>query len=483
MASIKRNLFYNILMVVSNIAFPFIVFPYVSRVLGPTGIGESQFVLSFARYFTMIAAIGIPVYGVREITKVRGNPVMLSKVFKELLWLSVFASVACFAIYIIFIVSIDQFHAFIELSWIAGLQILLSFTAIEWFFYGKEQFKVIAVRSVLVKMISTVLIFWFVQTAADVFVYLFISVIAILGLQLWNLVDVVKMIGVSTAPLDMKQHFKPLGFIFATSIFTSVYTAFDTTLLGLMDDTEQVGFYATAIRIAKMGIPLVSSVSIVMIPKVVQSFMDAKFDDKYIQKSFAFIIDLSIPMMFGVFLLAPEWVLLLAGSKFEPAIFALQLLSPLTLLVGLNNLFGTQVLASCGYERLLFYAVLIGTVISLVLSILFIPSLHHVGSAIAMLATEVVVTLVTFFWVRQKMNLTFSIAKVLQVFTACLPFTVIIYGIRMMELSLAFMLVNSVLACVCWYSIVQVYGFKNQLWIGFMLRVLQFVGIRKDAIQ
>lgn len=481
MASIKRNLFYNLLMVVSNIAFPFIVFPYVSRVLGPVGIGESQFVLSFARYFTMIAAIGIPIYGVREITKVRNTPHELSKLFKELLWLSVVASVVCFGVYVLLIISVSQFQALITLSWIAGLQILLSFTAVEWFFYGNEQFKTIAIRSVLIKVISVVCVFGFVQTADDVPMYLLISVCGILGFQFWNLVDIIKKIGVNTNPLNLKQHLKPLLFIFATSVFTSVYTAFDTTLLGLMDNTEQVGFYATAIRIAKMGIPLVSSVSIVVIPRVVQSFMDDKRDDSYLQKSFAFIIDLSIPMMFGIFLLAPEWVLLLAGHQFEPAILALQLLSPLTLLVGLNNLFGTQVLASCGYERLLFYAVVIGTFVSLAISIVCIPLLHHIGSAIAMLVTETVVTLITYFWVRTKMNITFSMLKMVQVFLLCLPFVVIIYVVRMMELSLVFTLINSVLACVCWYSLFQVYGFKNKLWIGFMVRALQFAGIQKDA--
>ena len=69
MASIKKNFAYNILLAVSQVFFPLVTFPYVTRVLGPESLGIVSFVDSFAGYFILIAALGIPVYGVREIAK------------------------------------------------------------------------------------------------------------------------------------------------------------------------------------------------------------------------------------------------------------------------------------------------------------------------------------------------------------------------------------------------------------------------------
>jgi O-antigen/teichoic acid export membrane protein len=77
----RKNIIYNILLSLTNILFPLISFIYVARILGPKGIGEVQFVMSFAQYFSIFAAIGIPIYGVREIAKVRDSSAKLSSTF------------------------------------------------------------------------------------------------------------------------------------------------------------------------------------------------------------------------------------------------------------------------------------------------------------------------------------------------------------------------------------------------------------------
>ena len=41
--SIKINAILNVLLTLSNIVFPLITFPYISRVLNPTGVGVTSF--------------------------------------------------------------------------------------------------------------------------------------------------------------------------------------------------------------------------------------------------------------------------------------------------------------------------------------------------------------------------------------------------------------------------------------------------------
>ena len=57
MASLKKNIFWNSVRVGSNLVFPLVTFPYVSRVLGPDTIGLFNYVTAIAAYFTLFASL------------------------------------------------------------------------------------------------------------------------------------------------------------------------------------------------------------------------------------------------------------------------------------------------------------------------------------------------------------------------------------------------------------------------------------------
>ena len=78
--SIKKNFIMNIILTMSNFIFPLITFPYVSRVLLPSGTGKVAFATSVISYFSMFAQLGIPTYGIRACAQVRDDRNKLSKV-------------------------------------------------------------------------------------------------------------------------------------------------------------------------------------------------------------------------------------------------------------------------------------------------------------------------------------------------------------------------------------------------------------------
>ena len=83
--SLKKNFILNVLLTLSTILFPLITFPYVSRVIGPAGVGKVTFATSIISYFSMFAQLGIPTYGIRAVAKVRDDKEKLTKVVQELL--------------------------------------------------------------------------------------------------------------------------------------------------------------------------------------------------------------------------------------------------------------------------------------------------------------------------------------------------------------------------------------------------------------
>mgnify|MGYP001014514563 FL=1 len=56
-----------------SVVFPLITYPYAFRVLHAESIGKVNYALSIIGYFSLIAALGISTYAVREGAKLRKN--------------------------------------------------------------------------------------------------------------------------------------------------------------------------------------------------------------------------------------------------------------------------------------------------------------------------------------------------------------------------------------------------------------------------
>ena len=65
--SISKNYIYNLSYQLLTLVTPFITTPYISRVLGPDGVGTYSYTTSIVAYFILLASLGIANYAQREI--------------------------------------------------------------------------------------------------------------------------------------------------------------------------------------------------------------------------------------------------------------------------------------------------------------------------------------------------------------------------------------------------------------------------------
>src|SRR5690606_17646700 len=128
---------------VSQVLFPVLVLPYVSRVLGPAGMGSIGFVENFTHYFIVLAALGIPIYGVREIAKHKEDGNAHSSFFSEIVIIHSITTIILSIVFVSLIITIKQLYEYRQLFIIGvGIMYVQVFT-MEWFFQGMEQFKLI----------------------------------------------------------------------------------------------------------------------------------------------------------------------------------------------------------------------------------------------------------------------------------------------------------------------------------------------------
>jgi len=461
----KKNYLFNLLLSVANILFPIITFPYVSRTLGPIGVGKVQFITTFASYFSLIAALGIPVYGVREIAKYKGLPDKLSKAFSELFIIYFVTSLFLSIVYLGVVLYMPYFnHDKILYLWSLML-VILGFSSIDWLYAGLEEFKIIAVRSVLVRVVSLVLMFLLIRKASDYYMYLMITIFTTLANNFVNVLLLSKRVKFTLKDLALSRHLKPLLFIFGTTIATSMYTMLDTVLLGFLSDDKSVGLYSAAVKLSKIVIPIVTSLGVILVPRLAKNLAeDNKLEvQSLLDKSFGFISFFSVPIGFGLAILAPELITAFSSKSFIEGTVSMQVLALLPFLIGFGYFYGFQILVPGGKDKELLFSVVGGVIAGLFLNILLVPHFKQLGASLANIGSELVVTSLYIYFVKKHFTYRFSFKPIYSAVICSLLFIPVIYLLRIFHLNLYVLIFACASACGLVYFGMQKVIFKNSL--------------------
>ena len=427
--SIKYNFFFNILFNISKVIFPLITAPYVARVLEPDGVGLFNFANTYASNFALFAALGIPLYGIREIAKCETLQDK-TRFVSEMISVSIFTTLMCSILYIASLFFINQLKENYVLFLLAGLYLYVTPLRIDWYYAGIEEFKYITKRSLLIKALSVLLLFIFVHDKNDLIIYISLNTVCLILNDLWNYV---KLLSSGIKPyftIRIKKHIKPLFVLFASSVAISIYVMLDTLMLGFISDYEQVGYYNSASHIARVLLPIVTSLAAVAIPRLSLYMKERNWIqiNTLINKSLSVVSFLSVPITIAIILVAPTFIPLFYGESFYGAVLPLQVMVLVVIIIGFNNLTGQQVLVALGYDYLFLCSVLSGTVSNFVLNIVLIPQYGAVGAAVASVFAEISVLLTSLFFIKKYTQITLAkISDYIKNIVVCLGFIPIFY--------------------------------------------------------
>lgn len=406
--NIRYNFLMNFILTISNFLFPLITFPYVSRVLGPNGMGISSFAMSIISYFVILATLGSATYGIRACSQVGENKDELSKVTHEIIFINLITMIISYLFLYFCVHFFDGLHENKASIAIASFMILLNVCSVEWFYRGIEKYTYITIVSLLFKLIALVSSFIFIQKTSDYFSFILISVISLSGSGIINLFNIKKYINFKFYnDYNLKKHIKPMLTFFFMSLAISVYTYTDSVLLGLLTNLDEVGFYNVAVRIKGILISIVTSLGVVLLPKLslyIKKGMMNEFSSLLIL-SLRFIVALSLPLVIFFIFFAKETILLLSGEQYFNSIPLLQISLVAVIIVGITNILGIQMLVPLGKEKKLFVSVLCGALINVVANFTLIPFLSSVGAAISMVLAEFTILLTQIYFLKKYMFL------------------------------------------------------------------------------
>ncbi len=398
--SIKKNYLFNSSYQILSLIVPLITTPYVSRVLGAHGIGIYSYTFSIVSYFVLFSALGTSTYSNRNLSIIRDNIVERTKFFWNIFSLRAILASISLVIYFTYVIVLSENKFIAALQGIYLIDIMMDIT---WFFQGMENFKIIAIRNYVIKLVNVIFIFTVVKDESDLWWY-------VLGLAGWSLLANISM-WIPLRKLIKKPNIKgirPFNSIsiiiqlFVPTIASQIYTMLDKSMIGwISGKATENGCYEQSDKIVKMSIMLILALGTVTIPKISRLFAQGKMEGmkKLLYRSYRFVWALGCALMFGViginFVLVPVFF----GPGYDRVKIILPILSTLFIIMGLNHTNGRQYLISTGRQKAYMYIVIVGGIINVLVNAACIPFFGAVGAAIGSVVGEIVILIVQLIYV------------------------------------------------------------------------------------
>lgn len=393
------NVAYNILVIL----VPLVTTPYISRVIGASGLGIYSYCLSISTYFIVCGTLGIPIYGKREIAYVRESQEEVDRTFSQLWMLQVIALAIALALYCAVVSIIGRYKTMFVMC---GIGIFASIFDVSWVFAGLEEFPKIVGRNLITKVVSVAAIFVFVRDANDLYVYAGCIMFANVISNVWLFIYALRYARFVPQEISsLKRHIKPALILLLPSVVTTIYAVIDKTMLGAISgNIAEVGFYEQSQKIVSLCTALVTSLGLVLMPRLASLFAKADRDriTAYLGKSLKAICFLAMPMAFGLAAVSDNLVPWFYGPGFEKIIYLLRIFTPMLVFMGVSDLLGSQLLAATKRENTLLAINVSCVVLNLTLNWVLIPTLGAYGAATATLVSELL-KLCVVLWVGRRM--------------------------------------------------------------------------------
>jgi len=394
---------YNLL----NVLFPFVTGIYITRVLLPDNVGLIESARNIVQYFVLLAYLGIPTYGMREVAKCRNDKETLNKLYSELMTINSISTIIFSVLYLTICVSVSSIRANFSLYLIVGIVLICNLFNNSFLYEGLEEFKYISIRNFIFKVLSFLLLLLLVKSNDDYLWYAFIGAFGTAGNNIINIINSRKYVKFSLKNLNMMQHIKPILFLVVVTIAIEINSLVDVTMLKLFKGNEIVAFYTYGSKIYKIILQVVNTFTMVLIPRISFYYKNGRFDDfnKLVSKTFKIIIILTIPIIIGIFFVSDYLICRMYTDVYYNSANVLKVLSFIILISPIGYLLGSRILLVTGNEKKMIIPVGTGAIVNIILNYFLIQNYSEIGAAIASVASEFVIMSIYVFMGRKHYSL------------------------------------------------------------------------------
>lgn len=391
--TILENMASLSLLQMANYLIPILVLPFIVRDLGVEMIGKISYAQNIIQYFTIFITYGFEYSATREIAIHKNNHEKTKQIFWSVIVTKILLLTISFFCLLVLSACWGRVQEDIPL-YLCLFAVNIGFTFFPtWFFQGIEKMKSMAIVNFLIKSIGTGMSVFFIHAPEDylVFAYMPSSAHAILGFAAF--IYVIRKYKLSSVSFVREEFFtqnKKAFPIFLNTLFTTLYTIANTTILGLFVNDYDLGIYSGAYKII-MCILMVTSmpINLSIFPSIGKKMEESKKEGlKLFKRMGIYVVLISILFSGLTWIFAPILVKILLGAEFLPCIPILKVFSCLPFLVITASLCTVQGLYGLGFQK---YAPIMGLIVGSIcifMNFQFIPLWGMYGAAISWIISQ-----------------------------------------------------------------------------------------------
>ncbi|MFD1871851.1 flippase [Hymenobacter bucti] len=392
---------------IANFLLPLLTVPYVVRIIGPDKLGLLNFSQAYVTYFSLLINYGFDMAAVRSIAANRDDKEATNRIFSQVMAGKALLWVLSTIVFTIVTMANPEFRGHLFLHVCTYLVCIGTVLSPFWLYQAMEDLGRVAIFNLAVKLILSLSVFLLIHKAEDYFYQnLAISASQII-VSVAALYVAMRRFHIKftwpTGP-ELRTRFKEDRTIFFSSVMITIYASSNVFILGLISLPYNVGIYSAGTRLESMADSFVGlALNQALFPVVAQAFGQGREQGlKMVRTTFFPLFFLMVLVAIGLWIVAPFFITLLYGAKFQEAITILRIVCVLPLIIGLSSLFGLHTMLNLRLDRAFFMVTAVGSVVGLGLNLLLVNRFAHIGAAYALVLTELYITLAMYGYLRWK---------------------------------------------------------------------------------
>ncbi len=382
-----------------------LVIPHVISKIGIDGFGVVAVAQAVMLLLSAFTDYGFNQSAIREISLYRTDSSAISKIFSTVLISKLALCVLAFMLLVALILCIPFFRAHSQLFLMAFSFVIGQSVFVNWFFQGIEKMQIVALLTLLGRIIFLILVFVFIKRKEDDRLFLFFMGV---GNFIAGLVSIYAARRMSVPRFEMPSRtdiIRELGEGWRITVanlsgFSSQYA--NIFILRIFTNDLLVGYYSIAERIFFAMKQVLVVFSQVVYPKV------CLLVEKGRNQVLSFLRQTYVPFLlcviFGcglVYILAPRILHFFMGSENVHSLFLLRVLCVVIIIICMNIPACLVLLAANGKAGFL-KIIMIGTFLNIVSNVVLVRFFDEKGTVLSIVITEFFIT-IGLYWEVYRM--------------------------------------------------------------------------------
>lgn len=349
----------------STYLLSFIVVPYETRTLGPEFYGKLGVAMSIMVYFQLIIDFGFILSATEDVSRNREDRQFLKKVFSSVTIAKLLLTIISFCILILICQVVAKWHDdqlfFILFFFATAINSLIP----DYLYRGLEDMTAITVRTVLIKLFFTLMIFIFLKKPEQIWIIPTLNIIGNSVALIFVYFHLNRKYQITFCKVDRHHVFdaiKRSSKFFYSRIATTAYTAANTIIIDLITaGGSTVGFYTSSDKLITTGKSAMSPIADSLYP-----YMIKNRDFKLIKKVLLIAEPIIIAACIIVFIFAEPLCLWFFGANYGPVAPILRVMLPIMVFILPSYILGFPTLTAMGLSKHANYSVIFGSVIHVI---------------------------------------------------------------------------------------------------------------------